>query len=58
MSNKEIPEIVYSEYIFCIRGEDLKFFDKTDFRIFKEFNVKILPFNIKALPIEDKNNVK
>ena len=43
MSNKEIPEIVYSKYSFCIRGEDLKFFDKTDFKIFKALKIKITP---------------
>ena len=36
-------EIVYSEYQFCIKGEDLKFFDLTDIKIFKELGIKILP---------------
>ena len=40
-------EIVYSEYQFCIKGEDLEFFDRTDIKIFKELDIKILPIKEK-----------
>lgn len=29
---------------FCIKAEDLKFFDKISIKIFKELGVKIIPF--------------
>lgn len=43
MSNKETPKVVYSEYSFCIKGEDLKFFDRTSLKIFRKVGIKILP---------------
>ena len=54
MSNKEMPKIVYSEYSFCIKGEDLKFFDKIDFETFKALKVKIIPLK----PLEKKEDVR
>ena len=29
---------------FCIKAEDLKFFDKTSIKIFKELGMTIIPF--------------
>ena len=52
MSNKEIPKIAYSEYSFCIKGEDLKFFDRTSLKIFRTVGIKILP------PEERKEDVR
>lgn len=52
MSNKERLENTCPGYQFCIKGEDLKFFDRTSLKIFKKVGIKILP------PEEEKEDVR